>query len=185
MQGIDVAHAKFIHGLVASAKPKNILEFGYGAGISCEAICSGVSWNRNMPRLTIVDSWHDWSFKQPDDVEALTRIFKKDFSSIDIITSEERHFVHVCIPTPPNKFDFIMSDGDHQHAHEWSKYVFDEMLAPGGWLIYHDVDGAYRGLQEMRQMYLGRHSPASNVFVFDQSTRPDEECKRGLLVIQK
>lgn len=188
MVEIDVAHAKLVHALVCSFKPWNIIEFGFGGGRAHNAIASGALFNRNKPNYTLVDSWHDWNFVMPEEVHATIRRHSlnhktKDaehnsFESFAVHTSTERDFVNKAL-TEGYKYDFIMSDADHQHSHEWSPEVFDKMLASPGVLIYHDVDGSYPGLGCLPNFYDNKG------IVFNRSTREDEECKRGLLVIFK
>jgi hypothetical protein len=193
MVGIDVAHAKLIEGLIVSFKPQNILEFGYGDGRSHNAICQGVKYNQNKPHYTLVDNWLDWNYQQPEEVhKSVVRhqlnhktgdAKSNTFESLSVVTSDERSFVNNWSPNYSAQFDFIMSDADHQHSHEWAHYVYDKLLKSPGILIYHDVDGSYEGLGKLPVWF--EHMPGNDSMVFNRSTREDEECKRGLLVIFK
>lgn len=189
MVAIDVAHARLIEGLVMSFKPTNILELGYGGGRSHNAICVGARFNQNSPKYTLVDNWMDWNYAQPEDVhKSVIRhqlnhktgdSDRNTFSHFAVVTKDERDFVIQSRAFAGfAEYDFIMSDADHQHSHEWAAYVYNELLASPGILIYHDVDGSYPGLGELPAKF-------QNSVVFNRSTREDEECKRGLLVIFK
>lgn len=188
MIGIDKAHADLIAGLIKSFKPTCILELGYGDGVSHDAIAGAALYNQNKPRYTLVDSWHDWNFVMPTAVHETIRTHSLNhvthkgeyntFETFSIVTSTEEDFVKTAL-SKGMQYDFIMSDADHQHSHEWSPEVFDKLLASPGILIYHDVDGSYPGLGMLPGFY------DNTGYVFKNSTREDEECKRGLLVIFK
>lgn len=188
MVEIDIAHAKLVEGLVVSFKPQNILEFGYGGGRAHNAICQGARYNINKPNYTLVDNWHDWNFQCPEAVHNSVlrhslnhkhhEARENTFNQYTVVTSDERSFVYDTTKHY-NGFDFIMSDADHQHSHEWANVVYDNMLASPGILVYHDVDGSYPGLGELPAKF------NQTGFVFNRSTRDEEECKRGLLVIFK
>lgn len=191
MVEIDTAHARLIEGLIVSFKPTNILEFGYGGGRAHNAICVGARFNQNLPKYTLVDNWNDWNYAMPEEVhKSVNRHMlnhktgdsnRNTFSHFAVHTKDERDFVN----QRKEQYDFIMSDADHQHSHEWADVVFHHMLTSPGILIYHDVDGSYPGLAKLPnhfQEYLRNECCAT---VFNRSTREDEECKRGLLVIFK
>lgn len=62
---IDRAHAELLRTLVMAGKPRDILEFGFGAGESAAAILSGARFNRMPFSYTLVDNWMDFDGVQP------------------------------------------------------------------------------------------------------------------------
>lgn len=188
---IDVAHAKLIDGLVRAFKPVNILEFGFGGGRSHNAIAMGALFNANQPKYTLVDSWLDNGGTPPDDLHLSVNRHSLNhkhhdrtantFSHFAVVTSQESDFVRKAC-SDPDRYDFIMSDADHQHTHEWCGEVYTHMLASPGLLIYHDVNGAYPGLANVEGWLKAR---GAQTMVFNKNTREEEHCDRGLLVVYK
>lgn len=193
MVEIDVCHALLVDGLVRSFKPTNILECGFGGGRSHNAIARGASYNKNKPKYTLVDSWHDWNFQMPNEVhEAVKRhslnhkhheAEENTFSHFSIVTANEGDFVRDAINKKDDKYDFIMSDADHQHTNEWAVDVYIHLLTSPGFLIYHDADNdGYPNLKLIKGYMDDR---LAHTIMFNRSTRDDEECARGLLVVYK
>lgn len=191
MISIDLAHAHLIDGLVRSFKPQNILELGFGGGRSHNAIASGAAFNQNKPHYTLVDSWHDWNFVQPVEVHetvrthALNHVTKEKqrntFESFSVVTSTEEDFVAKTLLNK-HQYDFIMSDADHQHTHQWCADVYHRLLTSPGILVYHDVSEGYDNLKTIKPVL---KSIGGLCMEFNRSTREDEECQRGLLVVYK
>lgn len=185
---IDVAHAHLIDGLVRAFKPTKILELGWGGGRAHNAIMTGAYFNGNQPEYTIVDNWSQEG-SQPPDVQASVKLHtmnhitkektRNTLSHFGVVSSHERDFIRIVAEQGKAKFDFIMSDADHEHSHEWTDQTFSLLMSPGI-LIYHDVGGVYPGLASLVDTYKNYDS-----MVFDQKSREDEECQRGMLVIFK
>lgn len=175
---IDLVHAYFIGGLVASLKPNNILELGIGGGRATDQIIKSVEINQNNPKYTLVDNWYDFGFVIPQEVK------EKYSNKINIVTSDEKEFIF----STKDKYDFIMSDADHHHTNEWFEYVYNELLLPEGILIYHDVnvfpeiEGSFPNLVEILDKCKDQNIHHK---LFNKSTLPNERCHRGLLVIFK
>lgn len=175
---IDLVHAHLVGGLVASLKPRSILELGVGGGRATDQILAAVEFNQNNPKYTLVDNWCDFGFNMPHEVQ------ERYSEKINIVTSNEKDFVFAT----QEKYDFIMSDADHHHTNEWFDYVYANLLLPDGVLIYHDVnlypeiDGSFPNLLEILET-----CKAQNIHhkLFNKSTIPTERCHRGLLVIFK
>jgi len=184
---IDVAHAHLITGLVKANKPTTVLEFGIGGGESTDAILEGLEYNQQAYKYTLVDNWHDW---MPDIMkrvagavgECPAGVIEKYGTRIEIVTSTEQQYVFSCDKT----FDFIMSDGDHHNADQWFEYVYENLLNPGGILIYHDVnlfdDDAFKNLITI---YTRCQEYGISHQLFNRNSLPEERCQRGLLVIFK
>jgi predicted O-methyltransferase YrrM len=170
---IDHCHADLICGLVKSAKPNNILELGFGGGRSCVAILNGATYNGNCPQYTLVDNWLDFNRQQPSGLPESNGTIK-----VQIITSDESNYVTNC----NEKYDFIMSDADHQHTNEWFQDVYNRLLSGNGILIYHDISLYYTNLVEILNYCV---SNQISHMLFNNSTLPGEHCERGLLVIFK
>lgn len=194
---IDVAHADLIYGLVRANKPNRVLEFGFGGGRACRAILDALVMNRNESYYCLVDNWSDWGGLRPVDLDITlkdTQLKATDLGahksaiSIDVLSSSEGYFVGLYSDVDIFKYDFIMADADHHHSHEWFADVYQKLLGPGGILIYHDVDGTYPGLASLVkvcQTWDFAFSGRMNFKVFNKSSRVDERCERGLLVIFK
>ena len=184
---IDVAHAHLLTGLVKANKPTTVLEFGIGGGESTDAILEGLEYNQQAYKYTLVDNWHDW---MPDIMkrvagavgECPAGVIEKYGTRIEIVTSTEQQYVFSCDKT----FDFIMSDGDHHNADQWFEYVYENLLNPGGILIYHDVnlfdDDAFKNLITI---YTRCQEYGISHQLFNRNSLPEERCQRGMLVIFK
>jgi predicted O-methyltransferase YrrM len=179
---IDVAHGVLIAGLVGAHKPRRVLEIGFGSGKSCRLIRDALRYNIGGGALAgsgvtydLVDCWLDWKGRRPAEIR------KPLYEGVNFVTATEESFVFRDHAEP---YDFIMSDGDHWRAQEWSGHVYERLLAPGGILIYHDVanTAVFPNLKQIHDEAIRnnwRH------VLFDKSSRPDEACERGLLVIFK
>ena len=180
---MDVVHADLIGALVGAHKPASILELGFGSGIVTDAILRALYKGFPaiaLPTYRVVDNWQDWSTGKP---EAELREAYGPYPDIEFVTVEsERAFIAATLTDPVTRYDFIVSDADHHHAHEWFYDVYERILTPGGILIYHDVSRGYGGLAsivtECADQNL-RH------VVFNRNALPSEACDRGLLVIFK
>lgn len=172
---VDVAHATLLTGLVMANKPHTILELGVGGGRSTDALLSGIAYNGRPYEYTLVDNWHDFGFKQPEQVA------EKYTGKLDIVTSDEREFVFSC----NKKYDFIMSDADHSRTDQWFEYVYDNLLNEGGILCYHDVNLIGPDFPNLRNIYYKSKARNLTYMLFNKNSLPDERCERGLMVIFK
>jgi predicted O-methyltransferase YrrM len=166
---IDEAHCDLIYGLAVSLKPSNILELGYGQGASARALWKAMGYNQIECRYTVIDDWRDYSGKPSHDLDDLP-------IKILSMTEEEFYRSH----PEPNSYDLIVSDADHENSHRWFYQTFGMLRAPG-LLIYHDVTNPNHpnlgGLIEKTK------KAGLSYMVFNRSSRPGEECGRGLLII--
>lgn len=173
---IDVAHSELIKGLILAHKPVSILEMGVGGGQSTNAILSGIEYNAQDYNYTLVDNWLDFEGKCPQEVVDLYS------DKMDIVTSDEKDFVF----STKDTYDFIMSDADHYQTDQWFEHVYDNLLNPGGILIYHDVnlidENAFKNLITI---YDRCKEQGKSHMLFNKNTLPTERCHRGLLVIFK
>ena len=177
---IDWAHAGLLEGLVLSSKPRKILELGIGGGRSLESILTGLEYNNQEYDYTLVDNWGDWGGNMPPEV---TELYGQKVNKI--ITSNEKDFVFSC----QDKFDFIMSDADHNNADQWFEYVYENLLNDNGILIYHDVnlddDWPKGNFFNLRNIYIKVKKNGISHRLFNVSSLPYEQCERGFLVIFK
>jgi predicted O-methyltransferase YrrM len=174
---IDQNHVDLIYGLVVSAKPRSLLEFGLGRGVSTDRILDAIRYNAiPKTRYTVVDNWKDFGGVMP--AEAQLHYANR----LTLVTGDEGEYVAESL-LRARRFDFILGDGDHFNSEKYFDDVYGGLLNPGGILIYHDVVGAeFPNLHEIprKARTLGLHYA-----LFTQSTRPDEFCGRGLIVIFK
>lgn len=166
MIAIDRAHCDLIYGLIASSKPRDVLELGFGSGASSLAIRMAIRFNQSACNYTIVDNWYDWQGNRPG-------LHMPDF--VRIVDQDETEF---CNSLKPDSFDFILSDADHANAEKNAGRLY-YALRESGIMIFHDVTNP--GWPNLRML---QHSYASSV-LFHKSSREDEECDRGLLVVFK
>ena len=93
------------------------------------------------------------------------------------ILAEEKDFV---FSIEENQFDFIVSDGDHLHAGEWAEQIF-KILKPDSFMFFHDVNNpGYPNLMNYKILADKYNKPN---FLFKESSRADEDCQRGTLMI--
>lgn len=170
---IDKAHRDLIYGLIVASKPKSILELGFGTGRTSNTIIEAINFNEIPVRYDIVDNWHDWGGVKP---EVVDQGWYKDYATF--VTSTEEDFVMANYDK--FKYDFIVSDADHANTHKWFWHIYS-MVRGLGILVAHDVGGEYPGLHLITDMFgLG-----DKYVIFNQNSRGDEKCDRGLLVIFK
>jgi predicted O-methyltransferase YrrM len=169
---IDDNHVQLIKSLVMCNKPKTILEIGIGSGIVTKAVIDASRYNNISTFITCVDNFLDWGGKPPVGLVDLLN------ECTSFVRSNEKDFIY----STAEKYDFIVSDADHQHTHEWVSKTYD-LLNTGGILIYHDVTNKeYPNLYEIVR-YVQRYN--INHVLLNRSSLPNERCERGLLVIFK
>jgi len=174
---IDQCHAALVYGVAVSQKPKRILELGYGSGRVTDMIQRARSFNGHASHYVLVDSWLDWGGTPPQGIAV-----RREYGEIEIITSTEEDFVKGC----KDQFDLIFSDADHLRSHEWFPEVIEKLLAPMGIAFFHDVMSPdYPNLRQTLHWLLSNAHKGYVARVFDESSRNDERCDRGLLMVMK
>jgi predicted O-methyltransferase YrrM len=167
---VDRVHGMFITGAILAMKPRTVLELGIGTGFLTGSIAHALAYNRRG-RLTSVDNWGDWKGKkEPSHIVRYKRL------GVKVVAMEEERFVRAA---RTDAWDVLVSDGDHPHSHTW----LDEHLRivrNGGLLFFHDTNQPkeYPGLATIEGELKKRGISCVN---FCRSSRPDEECERGLL----
>lgn len=179
MLEIDQCHIDLISSLIKTSKPKKVLELGFGSGKSSRAIIDALKFNQTEFNYTLVENWVDWNYKpQYDQVQFLKG------EGISLVNSDELHFVF----STQDTYDFILSDADHWNTDKWFEYVFKNLLNDGGILIYHDVSlGPHKNVdlyfKNLDNIYYKAKGMGLKMLHFNKSSRDDEKCERGLLVI--
>lgn len=169
---IDVAHGALILGALASCKAKDILEIGIGTGFISNILFETIQYNQ-IGNLTCVDNFHDLGGNFPN--KTLEDLKSK---KINIIAPmQEREFVFSC---KENSFDFLVSDGDHQRAGEWADQIF-KIMKPNAVMFFHDVSNP--GYINLKNYKTRSDSLGKPNFLFDTSSRSDEDCHRGILMV--
>jgi predicted O-methyltransferase YrrM len=167
---IDYCHIQLITGLAMSHKPNSILEIGIGSGSVTNALLKAVEYNK-IGSITCVDNFADWQGKSPDHLQYLFH------TSVNMINIDEGDFLRAA---KNDAYDFIVSDGDHYNA---ERYIDDYLRAckSGGILIFHDTsNNDFPNLRHIKNV-----ASNYNHFEFNVSSRPDERCERGCLVLIK
>lgn len=181
MLEIDKCHIDLIAGLIKAQKPKNVVELGLGSGKSSEGILEALNYNGEDYKYILVDSGIDWGTDVPE--EKLK--FLSNYKNTGFCKANEIDFVFNVKET----FDFILSDADHWNTDKWFDYVYDRLLNKGGILVYHDVSLGHEGISmnfpNLDNIYHRCKHLNLNFRHFNKSSRSDEECGRGLLVIFK
>lgn len=167
---IDEAHIQLIKALIMSHKPKDILEVGLGTGKTSRAILDAIEFN-GIGHLTIVENLYDFGGAVPPHAEHLQRI------GAEIVYATEEEFVK---GASDDSYDFIVSDADHFHANEWfNQYI--RIARPNAILAFHDTAAdTYLNLREIKRQADALAIPYRE---FATSSRSDEQCDRGLLVL--
>ena len=169
-QAIDMNHLSLIQGLLVSSKPKKILGVGTG---NVSQVCLDAIQHNQVGHLTCIDNWQDWKGNIPKIAVELKKL------GAEIITKSEKDFVHENLDA---RFDFIISDGAHGGSHKWCNKLYD-MLNRGGVLIAHDVTNPH--FTNLREYQIEARRRRYDSMTFSESTRKDERCERGLLVVYK
>jgi len=169
---IDLAHATLLTGIVASLKPNRIVELGYGAGYTSRAIMQAIHWNGHG-LLTIVDNWIDWGGVEPDTTEL--RMMGAEF-----VVSDEEQFVR---SAADSEFDILVSDADHHRSDLWIDHHL-RIVRPGGFLFFHDV-GSGTTFRNLESIPIRLNELGISHTVFQKSSKKDERCDRGWLMMQK
>ena len=170
---MDNNHLELIYSLIICNKPQKSLEIGIGSGASTRKIISGYEYNQIKLDLTCVDNFIDWNHNPPENLEHI-----KQITSINFINSNEYDFVSNC----KEKYDFIVSDADHQNTDKWVDKTLN-LLKKDGILIYHDVTNVdYKNLYSIIEYVKNQNIQH---LIFNKSSLSNERCERGLLVIKK
>ncbi len=123
--------------------PENIfryLEIGVAEGKTFSAVCTLLDLVTDQWLAYAVDLENGWSFNL-EEFKKNTQIFGDQVClNLEGSPAFARHFF-------PEFFNAILIDGDHsQLAVENDFYAADELLMPGGIIIFHDTDDQSQGL---------------------------------------
>lgn len=168
---IDTNHCNLIYSLIACQKPQRVLEFGFGFGASAYAVSKALEFNQLAFTYTIVESWQENNHVKSEKADA--------FPLALFVQTDESEFVRTC----NSQFDFIICDADHDRTQDNWPRIYDDLLAPGGIVIAHDVYNS--SFPKLRNMVTECWKKGLRHVVFNQSSRNDERCHRGLLVVFK
>lgn len=173
LAAIDTAHASLIIGSLMSSKAQDILEIGIGTGFVTNLLLTAVEYNR-VGHITAIDNFHDLGGNLPKNT--LNILYRQ--SKLNIIAPiEERDFI---ISTSDNSYDFLISDGDHNNAHQWIDHIF-RICKPDAFMFFHDISNQlYPDL--IKYKFKADELDKPN-FLFKNSSRTDEQCERGLLMV--
>jgi hypothetical protein len=124
-------------------------------------------------KLTCVDNWFDWHGIEPPEISA----FRESGVSV-VAPVEEKSFIEGC---PSDSFDFVVSDGDHRNSGSWVDEYF-RITKPDGFIYFHDTNNkeVFPSIARIEQRVMQLKLPH---FHFTQSSRDDERCERGLLLV--
>jgi predicted O-methyltransferase YrrM len=169
---VDLCHAVLLLGAIMSAKPSNVLELGIGPGFTSEILVQGLAYNQKG-NLTCIDNYHDLGGHLNTSI--MDSLKERGVRIVAPIS--EKEFVH---GVPENTYDFLMSDGDHEHAGEWVHQIF-KIIKPDSFMFFHDVAApGYPNLYNYKTLAdeLGKPN-----YLFKTSSRPGESCERGFLMV--
>jgi SAM-dependent methyltransferase len=141
-----------------------------GAGYTARALLQALAWN-GKGRLVCVDSWHDTKGQEPEIAQELRA------RGVEIVVQAEEPFCQSC---PADFADVLISDADHLRSDQWLGEHL-RILRPGGWAFFHDTSNSefpnlariLDGVKELPHWH------------FTASSRADERCERGWLMVHK
>lgn len=142
-------------------KPEQILELGFGTGLTNASLVRAVRENR-LGSITVVDNFLDWDGERPSHVNE---------DGYTLVVDSESNFV--CNAT--QKFDLIVADADHNGTDKITKELVG-LLNPRGVAIFHDVTCSL--FPNLRKII----ADLPSAILFDKNSVDEEECHRGLLV---
>lgn len=167
---IDENHIEMIYSLIICDKPSSVLEIGIGSGKTTSKIIEAFEYNNIIANIDCVDNFFDWGGQIPEHI--------KQIKNINLIISDEKGFIENCT----KRYDFIISDADHEHTHLWVEKTIG-LLNPGGLLIYHDITNkSYPNLYSVLNFV---QTNKYSFMLFNKNSKTTERCDRGLLVIRK
>jgi predicted O-methyltransferase YrrM len=179
---IDRCHCDLIYGLAVSLKPTRILELGYGEGASARALWAAMIYNGRDCWYVLVDDWRStqpqFPLSERHPPKTLVALAPRQ---TQFFTMLEADFYDSMKPES-DLYELILSDCDHENAHLYYQDSL-RLLKPGGLLIYHDVTNPNH--PKLKSIVTQANESGYPTLVFNKSSRPDEECQRGLLVIRK
>lgn len=164
---IDRCHGSLIFGSCVSAKPNRILELGTGTGFITRLLLCAIRYNGGG-FLTTLDHG-----KEKLASKAVLKLFRE--SGVEMIDKDEQEF---CCAEGENRYDFLVSDANHYG--NWFEEHF-RITSPGSLCFFHDTNTLdYPGLVRL-ESYVRKLGWAYHHF--RKSTRADENCSRGLLMV--
>jgi predicted O-methyltransferase YrrM len=168
---IDRAHNVFLIGAVLSKKPRNVLELGIGTGYLTMSLIHALRYN-GVGQLTSVDNWFDTHGIEPK--------FGADLraAGVKIVFSGEKEFLQ---QARSSSFDFLISDADHQNSAEWFDHHI-RVVERDGLMFFHDTNlpDMFPGIAKLEARTKELGFP---YYHFTESSRPDENCGRGMLFV--
>ena len=165
---MDACHYALIYGFAVATKPRRVLELGIGSGGCTRMLLEAIRFN-GIGHLTAVDNWFDWGGQRPEGLP--------EDPALTILEATESQFIHGGL----DQFELIVSDADHFHADRWIDGTL-RRLAPGGVAFFHDVcNPMFPNLAKIEHC---ARQEGYHCRVFATSSRADERCERGLLVVQ-
>lgn len=170
--GIDICHSLLLFGIIVAKKPKNILELGIGTGVGSETILNALKYNQQNYTYDALDNLYDLGGNLSQ-----TYLDNLKQNNVNIIVSDEKPYVEKC---ENNKYDLIISDADHLNAGEWVDHII-RICKNNGIIFCHDVaNEGYPSLKKYIDYVKNNSIPH---YLFNSSSRPDEKCERGWLMI--
>lgn len=141
-----------LYQFVRSHRPRAVLELGFAHGVSSCYIGAALAAN-GAGRLTTIDL-DKARRRQPDITELLGRTqLEKWVQPIFTPTSYTWELMRLLERTEPGQhpFDFVFIDG----AHRWETdgfafFLADRLLAPGGWVLFDDLQWTYASSPALR-----------------------------------
>lgn len=180
---MDLCHIQLIAATAGALKPNRVLELGFGSGLLTNEVMAALARFNIKADYELVDSWLDWDGKEPEHLD----YYKKNYPfQFKITQSTEKDFIDQFRNSDMKPYDLIISDADHHHSHEWFMFVIQSMLADGGVAFFHDVSGPdFANLHANIEALQSIEYDEYDWKVFNKSTRIDERCERGLLMVLK
>lgn len=165
---IDVCHNALLFGTILSAKPIEVLELGIGSGYATKSILYALRYNQ-IGHLTTVDNFHDGKIYQL--IKEL-----EDMGATVCAPVTEESFVR---GAKTDSYDLLVSDADHTHSGDWVEEIY-RIVKPNGIMFFHDIFYT-ESVNRYLKMAISMNKPH---FVFNVSSRSEEECHNGWLMVK-
>lgn len=166
-----------MYEFIMRARPRRILELGFAHGVSACHMAAALDELGGARHVVTIDTRHALQ-RRPPITELLARCELGHLvTPIFADTSYTWELMRMLGKDPPPSFDFVYVDG----AHRWDPDGFafllaDRMLAPGGWMLFDDLDWTLAESPSLRDEEWVRELPA------EQRTTPQVRRIFDLLV---
>jgi predicted O-methyltransferase YrrM len=132
---IPRAECEIIQQWIHDHQPHNLLEIGFGYGISSLFICDAINGMQGIS-YHIIDAFQSSSWNT-------VGIFNLKRAGFENVVTFHEELSELCLPwmlKQGMKFDFALIDGFHAFDHTLVDFFYiNKMLSPGGIVVFDDI----------------------------------------------